>query len=114
VRPLAANGSGTCSVSSVRMSQNSTLPAVQLSAASWSMPPVGAPTKSFSALRVTLSSSPADSRSPSRSSTAVATAQVSAADDDSPAPGGTVLSSAMRRPGTSAPSLSSAHTTPAA
>src|SRR6478672_8831362 len=53
------------------------------------MPPVGAPTKSFSARRETASSSSADNPRPNRSSTAVATEQTSAAEDDSPDPLGT-------------------------
>ena len=39
------------------MSHSNTLPAAQNTEASWSMPPVGAPTKSFSACRATDTSS---------------------------------------------------------
>ena len=81
------------------------------------MPPVGAPTMSFSAWRAAVTSSGRDSPRSSRSSTAAATEQVSAAEDDSPAPGGTSLSTSTASP--AAPSghsvrPRSAHTAPAA
>ena len=82
----AAGSSGTCSASRVRLSRNSACPAVQRSDASWSIIPVGAPTKSFSA-RVREPREPRSRRRPrpSRSFTASATAHSSACDDDRPA-----------------------------
>ncbi len=96
------------------MSQNSACPSVARSDASWSMPPVGAPTKSFSARRDTASRSAAPSPASKSSSSAVVTEHTTAADEDNPAPDGTVLSSAMSTPPTPTPSSRSAQRTPAA
>ena len=80
------------------------------------MPPVGAPATSVSARMqastrarrsVSLSSRPA------RWAIATATEHSRAADDESPAPSGTVLSTHTSSPGTSTPASRSAHATPA-
>jgi hypothetical protein len=77
--------------------------ASQRSEASWSSPPVGAPTTSFSTARVAASSSSSSRSSSSTSTSAVVTAHTTAADDESPAPDGTSLSTWKRSGGTSAP-----------
>ena len=81
--------------------------------AAWSIKPVGAPTKAFSARLASLArSSPAMSRS-LRSARAVSTAHSSAADDDKPAPVGTSDESTRSAPPIRCPASWSAHTTPA-
>ena len=88
--------------------------------AAWSMPPVAAPTISFSARTQAAASSRRPvgrSRrgpSPNRSSAASAVAHSSAADDDSPAPSGTVSVTSRSSPRTGCPAARSAHSTPAA
>ena len=86
------------------------------SATVWSMPPVGAPATSVSArmqasTRRRRCGSP--SASPTRWAIATATEHSRAADDDSPAPSGTVLSTHTSSPGTSTPASRSAQATPA-
>ena len=91
-RPAASSGSGTFSPRTVRQSMNTAEPRAPNSDANWSMIPVGAPTTSFSARWQARASSVRLAPSPCRSSSASATAQSSAADDDSPDPVGTTES----------------------
>lgn len=77
------------------------------------MPPVGAPTKSFSAPRVSAMISSTDCPRSNASSSAVATEHTTAADEDNPAPTGTSLSMATDTPVLSAPRARNGHTTPA-
>ena len=82
----------------------------------WSMPPVGAPATSVSARMqaVTSRRRPASSSAtPARWAIATATEHSRAAEDESPAPSGTVLSTHTSSPGTSTPSWRSAQATPA-
>ncbi len=95
---------------------SSAVPGSASSATVWSMPPVGAPATSLSArmhasTRLRRSASP--SASPARWAIATATEHSRAADDDSPAPSGTVLSTHTSSPGTATPASRSAHATPA-
>lgn len=75
----------------------------------WSIPPVGAPTTSVSAR--TAASTMSSCGPPSR---ATPTAHSSAADEDSPAPTGTVLSTSTSNPPRSWPASRSVQSTPAA
>jgi hypothetical protein len=67
--------------------------------ADWSMIPVGAPTYTFSARRASAGRSSTGRSMPPRSTSAVRTADSSAADDDRPAPSGTSEVMASRAPG---------------
>ncbi len=83
----------------------------------WSIPPVGAPATSASARMHAATRSrrtPAVSSRPVRPATATATAHSRAAEEESPAPNGTVLSRTRSRPVTSRPCSRIAHSTPAA
>ncbi len=73
------------------------------SEADWSMMPVGAPTKSFSARCVARTISSALSPAPVSSLRAEMTAHSMACEEDSPAPRGTSESRSRSRPGTSMP-----------
>ncbi len=93
-----------------RVSISSAWPSSAISEAAWSMPPVVAPTTSFSARTQARASSRrpsglSPSPSPFRSSTASAVAHSNAADDDSPAPNGTVSTTARSSPATLVPGL---------
>ena len=96
---------------------SSAAPASPKTATVWSMPPVGAPTTSVSArMQASISSRRRSSVSsrPIRSARATATEHSSAADDESPAPTGTRLSTSRSTPGTRWPASRSAQMTPAA
>ena len=82
---------------------SSAAPSVPCTAIVWSIPPVGAPTTSVSArmeASTKRSRTSSVSSTPMRSSRAVPTEPSSAADDDSPAPGGTLLVDQEASPGT--------------
>ena len=94
------------------MSQKSTCPASPRRLASWSIPPVGAPTASFSTRRLRASRPSGPRPRPRWSSRAHTTEHTSAAEEDSPAPVGTSESTSMRSGGTSTPSSCSSHSAP--
>ena len=81
-----------------RMSHSNACPATPRSEANWSIPPVGAPTTSFSTARDRESSAPSSSPRPYASSTARTAAQTTAAEEDRPAPSGTSESIEISRP----------------
>ncbi len=116
VRPAAAGSHGTWRRLPVPKSISSACPRRAKAAIAWSIPPVGAPTMSFSARMhsLTIRSRRVSSRSrPATSQAAIATATSSEAELDSPAPRGTRPSTSRSRPGTVTWSPCRAHSTPA-
>jgi hypothetical protein len=118
VSPTSAGANGTCRVESSWVSSSSAWPAVPSSDAAWSMPPVCAPTTSFSARRHASTSTFRPSADPPRpspysSSTASAAPHSRAADDESPDPSGTVSVTSRSIPPAAYPACRSAHSTPA-
>ena len=95
---------------------SSAAPGRASSATVWSMPPVGAPATSVSArMQACTHANRAASSSgrPTTAAIATATEHSSAADDERPAPRGTVPSTHTSSPGTSTPDSRRAQATPA-
>ena len=89
-----------------------TCPASPRRLTSWSIPPVGAPTASFSTSRVSAKTASSSRPRPRWSSTARTTEQTRAADDDRPAPVGTSESTVISIGGTSTPRSVSSQSAP--
>ena len=111
--PAAAGVNGTWVTVSVAQSSSIAWPSWHSSAAYWSMIPVGAPTKSFSARLAIAASVRRSTVTPDSSQSASATEHSSAAEDDTPAPTGRSESMSIEAPATSMPASRSAHATPA-
>ncbi|AKL64741.1 hypothetical protein M444_04200 [Streptomyces sp. Mg1] len=113
-RPAAARSSGSCARARERVSRKRACPGVQHMEAIWSITPHGTPTKAFSARWASRAVSGAVSAIPYRARSAVATAHSRAAEEDSPAPGGTSPSMRSSAPPTRCPAPRRAQATPAA
>ena len=114
--PAPSSANGTARVGPSSKSISSAAPGSANIATVWSMPPVGAPATSVSARMHAATRRSLVARSsgmPATEATATATEHSRAADDDSPAPSGTVLSTQTSSPPTSTPDSRSAQTTPA-
>ena len=101
------------SVVPAAVSNSSTQPCCEAAEAVWSIGPHGIPTKSFSARwAIRAISIAAELARPARVAAASVVAHSTAAEEDSPAPDGTVESSARSIPRSVKPWLCSTHSTP--